>query len=99
MVVFEELIEQQKVICKSDKSDVDLTIRKAPGGNIFFEIVPVQGVVPFCLSGKYSSIKTAKEAVQSFDNLRKETFGARTKIRSEERKQRKNGASTPTEGN
>jgi hypothetical protein len=66
-----------------------LTIQKDRSGFIFFEIVTEKGPTPAELSGSYSSIPKAKEAVEHYIRNMKETIGARRENFAKEREERK----------
>lgn len=90
MVEFEEYPDKQICICRCpEKMLTSLTIRKDRSGFIFFEIVTDKGPVPAELSGSYSSIPKAKEAVEHYLRNKKETIGARRENFAKEREERK----------
>lgn len=89
MVEFEEYPEKKYCICRSDKMKAALIIKKDSSGFIFYEISAEQGRIPEELSGKYSSMEKAKEAVTLFLNNRKETHAARSDFLAQEREKRK----------
>lgn len=90
MVDFEEYPEKQICICRCpEKMLTALTIQKDRSGFIFFEIVAEKGSTPTELSGSYSSIPKAKEAVQHYIRNKKETIGARRENFAKEREERK----------
>lgn len=90
VVEFEEYPDKQVCICRCPAKMVQaLTIRKDRSGFIFFEIVPDQGPTPAELSGKFSSIPKAKEAVEFYLRNKKETVAARRENFAKEREERK----------
>jgi len=90
MVEFEEYPDKQICICRCpDKMLTSLTIKKDRSGHIFFEIVSEKGPVPSELSGSFSSIPKAKEAVEHYIRNKKETVGARRENFAKEREERK----------
>jgi hypothetical protein len=90
LVEFEEYPDKQICICRCpEKMLTALTIQKDRSGFIFFEIVTDKGPVPAELSGSYSSIPKAKEAVQQYLRNKKETIGARRENFAKEREERK----------
>tara|TARA_R110000823_G_scaffold33151_2_gene92987 strand:+ start:856 stop:1167 length:312 start_codon:yes stop_codon:yes gene_type:complete len=68
MVEFEENTVDQTCVCKLSKLKQELIIRKSKDGFIFFEIASPKGRVAYELSGKYSSVASAKKAIQVYDN-------------------------------
>lgn len=90
LVEFEEYPEKQICICRCpEKMLTALTIQKDRSGFIFFEIVTEKGPTPAELSGSYSSIPKAKEAVEHYIRNMKETIGARRENFAKEREERK----------
>jgi|TARA_R110000772_G_scaffold83346_1_gene176361 hypothetical protein len=92
MVDFEEDTVNQTCVCKLSKLKEQLVIRKARDGFIFFEVTSAKGKVAYELSGRYSSIITAKKAVQAYENniavsptLKREQF-AQDRIKRKEKK-------------
>lgn len=77
MVEFIEDTVNQTCICRSDKLVTDILIEKANDGFIFFEFRVTKGSVPKELSGKYSSINKAKEAVTAYLNKKNDTVAAK----------------------
>jgi|TARA_B110000259_G_scaffold186839_1_gene239097 hypothetical protein len=100
MVHFEEDTANQRCVCKSDKFVSDIIIEKSIGGYRFFEIKFTKGVMPNELSGKYSSMKMAKIAVETYVRKKKKTKGARREYFSKAREERKveNAAKTKPKG-
>lgn len=74
---FIENTEKLTCICKSDKMLKPLTIRKAQDGFVFFEVTSEVGVLPKELTGKYTSMPKAREAVAQYFRTMKETIGVR----------------------
>ena len=66
MVEFIENTAKQSCVCKTDKLATDIHIRKSNDGFIFFEFHFEKGLVPKELSGKYSSIPKAKQAITQY---------------------------------
>jgi len=97
MVEFIEDTANQRCICKSDKLVSDIIIQKELGGYIFFEIKMEQGPTPNELSGKYSSLRKAKEAVAKHLLTKKDTVAARRKKFGDdfEKRKRERNASKP----
>jgi hypothetical protein len=90
IVEYEYYPDKQICICRCPEKMVQsLTIKKDPSGYIFFDIVPDQGPTPSELSGKYSSIPKAKEAVEFYLRNKKETIAARRENFAKEREERK----------
>lgn len=100
MVQFLEDKPNQRCVCTTDKLNTDIIIQKANDGFIFFEIKFEKGKEPGELQGKYSSILTAKKAVESYLKDKKETKTVRrdnfSKAREERKKQ--DGAETKSKG-
>ena len=100
MVHFEEDTANQRCVCKSDKFVSDIIIEKSIGGYRFFEIKFTKGVLPSELSGKYSSMRMAKAAVETYVRNSKETKAARREsfhLAREERK-KQNASKSKTKG-
>ena len=100
MVHFEEDTANQRCVCKSDKFVSDIIIEKSIGGYRFFEIKFAKGLLPSELSGKYSSMKMAKVAVETYVRKSKETKAARREHFSNAREERKkqDGAEIKSKG-
>lgn len=77
MVEFIEDTVNQTCACRSDKLVTDILIEKANDGFVFFEFKVTKGSVPKELSGKYSSINKAKEAVTAYLNQKSESVAAK----------------------
>lgn len=101
MVKFEEDTVNQRCVCKSDKLVSNIIIEKSQDGFIFFEVKFEKGLIPAELSGKYSSIPSAKKAVESYLRNKKESKAARRENFSkarEERKKQQHGSKNNTKG-
>ena len=100
MVHFEEDTANQRCVCKSDKFVSDIIIEKSIGGYRFFEIKFAKGLLPSELSGKYSSMKMAKVAVETYVRKSKETKAARREYFSNAREERnkQNASKTKPKG-
>ena len=99
-VEFIEDTVNQKCVVKSDKLVSDIYIRKDRSGFIFFEVVMEKGNTPEVLSGKFTSMAKAKEAVAHYLNNKEESKAARRENfakEREERKARQNGSVTDAE--
>lgn len=97
---FIEDAAKQVCVVKSSKMVSDIIIQKDRSGYIFFEVKLEKGQAPGELSGKFSSMLKAKEAVAAYLNNRKETKAARRENfaqEREERKARQNGSVADTE--
>lgn len=94
-VEFIEDTVNQRCVVKSDKMVKDIIIQKDRSGFIFFEVKFEAGQVPQELSGKYSSMLRAKEAVASYLNNMKETLAARRENFAKEREERKARQNAP----
>lgn len=89
-IEFEEDTVNQICICRCPSKMVGAyTIRKDNSGYIFYEVVTDQGQAPAALSGKYSSIAKAKQAVVAHLKQKKETVAARRENFAKEREERK----------
>jgi hypothetical protein len=85
MVDVEFIVNNDKQILTArcpEKSTTAIHVKKTPGGYKFFEIHVEKGVVPKELSGKYTSILRAKDAIQRYFNtlsptkaVKREAFG------------------------
>jgi hypothetical protein len=60
---------------------------------MFFTVKTTKGSIPNVLSGKYTSLSSAIEAVLHYIRTTKETFAVRSDRLHEERQQRKNAES------
>jgi hypothetical protein len=89
MVHFEEDTANQRCVCTSEKFVSEIIIEKSIGGYRFFEIKFTKGVLPSELSGKYSSMKMAKIAVETYVRNSKETTAARRESFHKAREERK----------
>lgn len=86
--------ENQTASIKSPKYLSEFKVSKAPGGFIFFKIEFVGGApIPNDLSGVYSSVNKAVEAIKTFLLTAKETQSAKNERLDKERKERKNAVS------
>ena len=92
MVEFKEDTVNQTCVCKLSKLKQELTIRKSKDGFIFFEIASSKGKVAYELSGKYSSVASAKKAIQAYDTnlplsptIKREQF-AQDRLKRKEKK-------------
>lgn len=94
-VEFIEDTVNQRCIVKSEKMVSNIIIQKDRSGFIFFEVKFETGVVPQELSGKYSSMLKAKEAVALYINNSKETLAARRENFAKEREERKARQNAP----
>lgn len=101
-VEYEEHHDKQICICRCPEKMVsEFIIKKDKSGFIFFEITISAGAMPAELSGKYSSISKAKEAVEFYLRNKKETDAARRENFAKEREERKalkNAAKSLPEG-
>lgn len=100
MVEFIDDNRNQRSVCKSDKLVSDIIIQKSEDGFIFFEVKMTKGSVPEELSGRYSSLKTAKKAVVNYLHNKKESKAARRENFAKEREERKkqNASENNTKG-
>lgn len=89
MIEFQEDTVNQRCVCKSDKLVTDIIIQKSQDGFIFFEVKLEAGSPPEELSGKYSSMKTAKKAVENYLRNKKESKAARRENFAKAREERK----------
>lgn len=94
-VEFIENTVNQTCVVKSDKMVSDIHIQKDRSGYIFFEILMEKGQTPEALSGKYSSMAKAKEAVALYLNNKEETKAARRENFAKEREERKARQNAP----
>lgn len=93
--------ENQRCECKSDKIVGSFYIEKELGGYRFFVIRVEVGSVPKTLSGKYSSMQKAQEAVKKYFLNKKPSASVRRKEFGdayEKRKKAKDGAETKPKG-
>lgn len=98
MVDFIEDPANQTCLCVSDKIKTEVTIKKSLGNNSFFEIHYASGSVPQQLAGRYTTMKTAKDAVQQYlDSIRKSSAVRRDEFAAE-REKRKNASKSEPKG-
>ncbi len=84
----EEDTANQTASVKSDKYLQEFKISKASIGSIFFKIELAKGVTPSQLSGHYSSMRKAIEAIETFLLTAKETQATKNERLDKERKER-----------
>lgn len=87
-VKVEENAANQTATVSSNKYLNKFFISKASTGSIFFKVELETGPTPSQLSGVYSSLKKAIEAVQTFLLTAKETQAAKNERLDKERKER-----------
>lgn len=81
-------LEKQFARIESTKHKTDFVIGKTRSA-IFFSVKATKGTTPAELSGKYTTLEKAVEAVEQFVRNAKETFSVRSDRLHEERQQRK----------
>lgn len=89
MFEYEEDTVNQRCVYKSDKLMSDIIIQKCNDGFIFFEVKLTAGSPADELSGKFSSMKTAKKAVETYLRNKKESKAARRENFAKAREERK----------
>ena len=89
MIEFIQDTPNQKCVCKTDKLNTDIIIQKSNNGFVFFEIKFTKGSPPAELSGNYTNILKAKQAVEKYVRNRKETPTVRRDNFSKARQERK----------
>lgn len=85
-------LEKQYAKIESVKHKTDFVVGKLRS-QMFFSIRATKGTIPNELSGKYTSLEKAIEAVGQFVANTKETFAVRSDKLHEERQQRKHAES------
>ncbi len=85
-------LEKQYAKIESVKHKTDFVVGKLRS-QMFFSIRATKGITPHELSGKYTSLEKAIEAVGQFVANTKETFAVRSDKLHEERQQRKHAES------
>jgi hypothetical protein len=85
-------LEKQFARIESSKHKTDYVVGKTRSQS-FFSIRTTKASVPQELSGKYTSLESAIEAVQNFIRNSKETFSVKSDRLHEERQQRKHAES------
>ena len=88
-------LEKQYARVESAKHKTDFIVTKLRS-QAFFSIKVSKGLVPSDLSGKYSSLEKALDAVRNYVRTAKETFAVRSDKLHEERQQRKHAESNST---
>lgn len=81
-------LEKQFARIASSKHKTEFVIGKTRSAS-FFSIRTTVGTLPSILSGKYTTLEKAIEAVEHFVRTSKETFAVRSDRLHEERQQRK----------
>jgi hypothetical protein len=87
-VEIKENAANQTAVISSSKYLSKFFISKASTGSIFFKVELETGPTPNQLSGVYSSMRKAIEAVSIFLRTAKETQGAKNERLDKERKER-----------
>ena len=85
-------LEKQYAKIESVKHKTDFVVGKLRS-QMFFSVRTTKGTIPNELSGKYTSLEKAIEAVSQFVANTKETFAVRSDKLHEERQQRKHAES------
>lgn len=91
MVHFEVDLLNQSCRCTFDKTKGVLIIRPANDGSALFRIDVSVGKIPKVLSGRYTSLNKAKEAVEEYNRTLKESTIAKAENIRKERTLRKEG--------
>ena len=81
-------LEKQYAKIESVKHKTDFIISKLRS-QMFFSVKTTKGLPPSELSGKYSSLEKAVEAVEHYVRTAKETFAVKSDRLHEDRQQRK----------
>lgn len=89
MIEFDEDTANQRCVVTSDKLVTKIIIEKSKDGFIFFDVKMEAGTIPAELSGRYSSLKTAKKAVETYLRNKKESTAARRENFAKAREERK----------
>lgn len=90
-------LEKQYAKIESIKHKADFIIGKLRS-QMFFSVRVTKGTIPNELSGKYSTLEKAIEAVEQFVRNTQETFAVRSDRLHEERQQRKHAESQSKNG-
>ena len=90
-------LEKQYARMESTKHKTDFIIGKLRS-QMFFSIKTNKGTLPNELSGKYSSLEKAVEAVEHYVKTAKETFAVKSDRLHEDRQQRKHAESQSKNG-
>jgi hypothetical protein len=86
--------ENQRARVTSAKHRTDYLVGKLRS-QMFFQVTTTVGVVPKALSGKYSSVQSAVDAITHYVQHSKESFAIRSDRLHEERQLRKDAKSKP----
>lgn len=97
-VKFQEDWSNLTCICTSDKMSNTAKIDRIKDGFGFFQITFEKGKVPDQLSGRYSTLASAKKAFIAYEAGRGESEAVKRKYFVEEREKRKNAAAETREG-
>jgi hypothetical protein len=84
--------ENQRAKVTSAKHKTDYVVGKLRS-QMFFQVTTTVGLVPKALSGKYSSLQTAIDAIIHYVQHSKESFAVRSERLHEERQLRKDAKS------
>lgn len=90
-------LEKQYAKIESVKHKTDFIVGKLRS-QMFFSVKANKGTTPSELSGKYTTLEKAIEAVEQFVRNTKETFAVRSDRLHEERQQRKHAESQSKNG-
>lgn len=82
-------LEKQFARISSEKHKTQFIVGKTRAA-MFFSVRATKGTTPSELSGKYTTLEKAIEAVETFVKNSKETFAVRSDRLHEERQKRKN---------
>jgi hypothetical protein len=94
-VEFEIDGDKQTLVARCpEKSSLPICARKTPGGFLFFEVHVERGQVPQALSGKYSSLLKAKEAIHIYFNKMTPTKAVKRDAFSKDFEERKRNNGT-----
>ena len=98
MVEYQEYRDKQMCVCTTEKLKTKVIIQKAKGGNIFFEFFFEKGSLPKELSGRYTSIKKAQQALEKYLRKKPKSKTVLRDERAELREKERNAAKSESKG-
>ena len=98
MVEYELYRDKQMCVCTTDKLKTKVIIQKSKGGNIFFEFFFEKGNLPKELSGRYTSIRKAQQALEKYLRTKPKSKTVLRDERAELREKERNAAKSESKG-
>jgi len=98
MIEYEHDTENQYCLCKSDKLLAEVYIEKEVGGYRFFTIRYQRGPVPKELSGRYTNIPAAQNALERYLRNKPVSITKRVREYADQREMERNAAKSKSKG-